>query len=101
MLNDDILKRLRALQTQAIALHLDAVGTEAERACSTLRIAAGEAVREAGGVRALADALMVTPKTLWLWGVRGTPPSRRLARDVNAWARRRGLVEPFGPKGAQ
>jgi DNA-binding phage protein len=53
-----------------------------------------ELVRACGGVAGLAREASVGETSVYRW-IRGTPPWRSVARDVNQLARARGLPQPF------
>jgi hypothetical protein len=50
----------------------------------------------AGGVATLADEWGITRQTLHAWATGANVPQRLVRSGVNAWAKRRGLEEPFG-----
>jgi hypothetical protein len=54
-----------------------------------------ELAEHAGGVEALATALGVAVSTVRAWGAGTRMPGPIVRRHVNAWARRRGLQEPW------
>ena len=54
-----------------------------------------ELARHAGSVKALAEALSTTPRTIQRWASGDRVPDVLWQRAANAWARRRGLAVPW------